>query len=641
MRHALRLLSGLKRSLLIFIHDLLMIPVAWLGSYWFRFNLAQIPEHYWSQSLRTLPWVILVQAISFYLFGLYKGVWRFASIPDLIRIMKAVAAGTVAAMTILFLVYRLEQIPRSMVLLYPMLLLLLLSGSRLLYRWSKDRKLAIDDGTRVLIVGAGKAGEMLARDLLRTQAHGYQPTVFVDDKTRRHGQEVHGIPILGSCEKIPEIVRSMDINLIMLAIPSATGAEMRRLVELCDESGAPFQTVPPLSALLTGKVAINELRDVSIEDILGRDPVALDWEGIRHSLTGKTILVTGAGGSIGSEICRQAAALKPAMLVLLENSEYNLYKLDMEIRRRFPEVSLSADLGDVRDLTRVNQIFETHRPDVVFHSAAYKHVPMLEHQVEEAVKNNIVGTRNVALAADRHRVSEFVLISTDKAVNPANYMGATKRVAEIFCQNLDSRSSTKFITVRFGNVLDSAGSVVPLFRQQIRDGGPLTVTHPDIERYFMTIPEAAQLILQASVIGDGGEIFVLDMGKPVRIMSLAEQMIRLSGKVPYKDIDIAITGLRPGEKLYEELFHEHEPLGTTSHKKIFLAKHRKVDWNQFSRSIEQMTRLHDTGGIQHLKDIVMSLVPENRISREGTRNDREGGTTTDSRLRNGHPVKAV
>lgn len=618
MHRALQLLSGLKRSLLIFVHDLSMIPVAWLGSYWFRFNLAQIPEHYWTQSLRTLPWVILVQAISFYLFGLYKGVWRFASIPDLIRIMKAVATGTAVAIAVLFLVYRLELIPRSMIVLYPMLLLLLLSGSRLLYRWSKDRRLTIDSGTRVLIVGSGKAGEMLARDLLRTQADGYQPTAFVDDKARRHGQEVHGIPILGGCEKIPEIVRSMDINLIMLAIPSATGAEMRRLVELCDESGVPFQTVPPLSALLTGKVAINELRDVSIEDILGRDPVALDWEEICRNLTGKTILVTGAGGSIGSEICRQAAALNPAMLVLLENSEYNLYKLDIEIRRRFPNLSLSAHLGDIRDPARVNQVFETHRPDVVFHAAAYKHVPMLEHQVEEAVKNNIIGTRNVALAADRHRVSEFVLISTDKAVNPANYMGATKRVAEIFCQNLDSRSSTKFITVRFGNVLDSAGSVVPLFRRQIREGGPLTVTHPDIERYFMTIPEAAQLILQASAIGNGGEIFVLDMGEPIRIISLAEQMIRLSGKVPYKDIDISITGLRPGEKLYEELFHELEHLDRTSHRKIFLAQHRQVVWDKLSQNLDHMNRLCEKSETKHLKDVLRTLVPENCIDLENS-----------------------
>ena len=612
-----QLISRMRRTLLIFGHDILMIPLAWLGAYWFRFNLYQIPGEYWSQALRTLPWVILVQAGSFYLFGLYKGVWRFASIPDLIRIIKAVAAGTVASMAALFLIYRLEFIPRSLVVLYPLLLLILLSGPRLLYRWAKDHRIAMTSGTRVLIVGAGQAGELLARDLLRMNTNTYQPVAFVDDKSRRHGQEVHGIPVIGSTEQIPEIVRRMDVDLIMLAIPSATGKQMRRLVELCDESGKPFQTVPSLDALISGKVAINELRDVSIEDLLGRDPISLDWEGIRDGLGNKTILVTGAGGSIGSELCRQVASLKPACLVLLENSEFNLYALEMELHRSFPTLEFAACLGDVRDANRVAQVFEQYRPDVVFHAAAYKHVPMLEQQVREAVKNNVLGTHTVALAADRFGSSEFVLISTDKAVNPANVMGATKRVAEIFCQNLDARSQTKYITVRFGNVLDSAGSVVPLFRRQIRDGGPVTVTHPDIERYFMTIPEAAQLILQASVLGQGGEIFVLDMGSPVRIKFLAEQMIRLSGKIPYQDIDITITGLRPGEKLYEELFHDLERLEKTSHPKILLARHREVDWDSLSRRFNDIEASCKGSDAQRLLGLLKELVPENRITGSG------------------------
>ena len=425
---------------------------------------------------------------------------------------------------------------------------------------------------------------------------------------------MHGIPIIGPCEQIPEIVASMDVELIMLAIPSASGEEMRRLVSYCDESGAPFQTVPSLDALVTGKIAINELRAVSIEDILGREPVSLDWDSIRHGLGDKTILVTGAGGSIGSELCRQVAALKPARMVLLENSEFNLYSLEMELQQAFPELVFLGCLGDVRDATRVDQVFAKHRPDVVFHAAAYKHVPMLENQIREAVKNNILGTRTVALAADRYRATEFVLISTDKAVNPANVMGATKRAAEVFCQNLDSRSDTKFITVRFGNVLDSAGSVVPLFRRQIREGGPLTVTHADIERYFMTIPEAAQLILQASVLGSGGEIFVLDMGSPVRIKFLAEQMIRLSGKVPYRDIDITITGLRPGEKLYEELFHDQEQLEHTAHAKIFLARHRKVDWDTLSAAFDDFKTACEQPDTEHLLNLLTGLVPENRFS---------------------------
>jgi len=515
---------------------------------------------------------------------------------------------------VLFIFYRLEFIPRSLLVLYPLLLLLLLGAPRLIYRWSKDHRLAMDSGTRVLIVGAGRAGEMLARDLLRPSSNAYQPVAFVDDKSRRHGQEVHGVPIIGSCDQIPSIVGSMDIDLIMLAIPSATGEEMRQLVRLCDESGAPFQTVPSLDALVSGRISINALRDVSIEDILGRDPVSLDWEEIRRGLSDRTILVTGGGGSIGSELCRQVAALKPARLVLLENSEFNLYSLEMELQQKFPQLEFSRCLGDVRDATRVDQVFSKYQPHVVFHAAAYKHVPMLEHQIREAIKNNVLGTRTVALAADRFGTSEFVLISTDKAVNPANVMGATKRVAEIFCQNLDARSQTKFITVRFGNVLDSAGSVVPLFRRQIQEGGPVTVTHEDIERYFMTIPEAAQLILQASVLGDGGEIFVLDMGSPVRIKFLAEQMIRLSGKTPYRDIDIAVTGLRPGEKLYEELFHDQERLEKTAHAKIFLARHREVDWDTLSAAFDDFRASCDEPDTERLLGLLTGLVPENRIN---------------------------
>jgi len=607
-------LNRLRRPIIVFVHDLLMVPVAWLASYWLRFNLSDIPDEHFTRAVEVLPLVIGVQAIAYYWFGMYRGVWRFASLPDLVRILKAVLAGTALTVGLLFLLYRMDNIPRSIVLLYPILLLILLSGPRFLYRWSRDHRLLLKVGKRVLIVGAGQAGEYLVRDLLRMRGHEYLPVAFVDDKARRHGQDLHGVPVVGACDAIPEVVERLDIELIMLAVPSAKAAQMRRLVELCERSGVPFQTVPPLDALMSGKVSINELREVSIEDILGRDPVSLDWEGIRQGLTGKTILVTGAGGSIGSELCRQIAALEPARLVLMENSEYNLYALELELQQQFPGVRLEARLGDVRDQPKVEQLFAEQQPDVVFHAAAYKHVPMLEQQLREAVYNNVLGTRNVALAADRHGCSEFVLISTDKAVNPANVMGATKRVAEIFCQNLNARSATRFITVRFGNVLGSAGSVVPLFRKQIRAGGPVTVTHPEMERYFMTIPEAAQLILQAGVLGKGGEIFVLDMGEPVKIQYLAEQMIRLSGKEPQKDIAIVHSGLRPGEKLYEELFHEQERLEKTGHEKIFLARYREVDWSGLSASLDEMESACQSFNTGRLMDMLTSLVPENRIA---------------------------
>lgn len=603
----------IPRTLIVFVHDMLMVPFAWLGAYWLRFNLTTVPPDYFEQALRTLPWVLLVQALAFHRFGLYKGVWRFASVPDLLRIVKAAGAGAVISMAVLFLVYRLDMVPRSLLALYPLLLLLLLGGPRVLYRWSKDRRLAVGGGKRVLIVGAGQAGEMLARDLLRNQAGTYQAVGFVDDLVRRHGQEVHGIPTLGSCDRIPELVDSLAVDLIMLAIPSATGEEMRRLVALCDASGVPYQTVPALDALMGGRVAINQLRDVSIEDILGREPVSLDWESIRQGLGDRTVLVTGAGGSIGCELCRQIAMLGPRHLVLFENSEFNLYSLQMEFKRRMPQLKFTACLADVRDAARVEQIFAKFKPAMVFHAAAYKHVPMLEDQAREAVLNNILGTHTVALAADRHGASEFVLISTDKAVNPANVMGATKRIAEIICQNLDARSSTRFITVRFGNVLDSAGSVVPLFREQIRSGGPVTVTHEEIERYFMTIPEAAQLILQGSVLGQGGEIFVLDMGSPVKIKFLAEQMIRLSGKLPYEDIGITITGLRPGEKLYEELFHDQERLDRTAHAKIMLARHREVDWQHLSDALLRLRALAEASDEQGVRALITELVPEHRF----------------------------
>ncbi len=493
---------------------------------------------------------------------------------------------------------------------YGVVLIGLLATPRFFYRWLKDRKLYRTDSTRVLVVGAGRAGEMLVRDALRDPGRSLQPIGFVDDQKKRLGLDIHGVRVLGTSDDIPRLTTELGVELILLAVPSASSAQLRRMVELCEQSGVPFRTLPCMADLVAGRVSINALREVSIEDLLGRDPVTLNLQAIRSELSGKCVMISGAGGSIGTELCRQVARLAPSRLVLLENSEYNLYCIEGELHHKFPGIDLHAVLGSATDTAAVNHLFRATRPDVVYHAAAYKHVPMLETQVREAVYNNVVGTRVMAQAADQHGADAFVLISTDKAVNPANIMGASKRTAEIYCQNLNGQSDTRFATVRFGNVLDSAGSVVPLFRSQIEGGGPVTVTHPKMTRYFMTIPEASQLILQAESMSKGGEIYVLDMGEPVRIAYLAEQMIRLSGKEPGKDIQIVYTALRPGEKLYEELFHEKEKLLTTQHEKILLATHRPIAWDGLNKKMDAIEVACEQFDEAELLKLIDSLVPE-------------------------------
>ncbi|MHB8535991.1 MAG: polysaccharide biosynthesis protein, partial [Sulfuricaulis sp.] len=406
------------------------------------------------------------------------------------------------------------------------------------------------------------------------------------------------------------LVTLLGSDLIVIALPSATARQIRRIVEICETTKLPFRILPEMQDIVSGRASIKDLRDVKIEDLLGREPVSLDWRAITEANRGKTILVTGGGGSIGAELCRQIARLMPARLIVLERSEFNLYSIDMELRRELPGLPLVSLLGDVNDAVQVEHIMRVYSPAVIYHAAAYKHVPMLEDQARAAMSNNVLGTRTVARLADKYGCESFVMVSTDKAVNPANIMGASKRVAEMYCQGLNARSKTRFITVRFGNVLGSSGSVIPLFQQQIAQGGPVTVTHPEIQRYFMTIAEACQLILQAGVIGRGGEIFVLDMGEPVKIAYLAEQLIRLSGKTPGEDIEIEYTGLRPGEKLYEELFHDAEKLAETSHPKILLAHCRQRDREELEKNFDAIQQACDQGDETALKDIMVELVPE-------------------------------
>jgi FlaA1/EpsC-like NDP-sugar epimerase len=588
-----------------------MIPIAWFAAYLLRFNLESIPSIYLNQALAILPLVVLIQGAAFWYFGLYRGVWRFASVPDFIRILKAIVVGVLVGAVAVFLLTRMQNVPRSIFPLYGLILILLLGGPRMIYRWLKERQLYVSATQRALIVGAGGAGEMLVRDILRDHGYGYQPAGFIDDAPRKLGMEVHGVRVLGSCDDIAMICKQHRIDLILIAIPSADSKEMRRIVGHCEAAGVPMRTLPRFQDLVVGRSVANELREISIEDLLGREPVSLDWQQIRAEVKGKTILVTGGGGSIGSELCRQIACLEPGALVIFDNSEFNLYSIEMELRGAHPSISLRAELGDVCDVPAVRRVFAERCPEIVFHAAAYKHVPMLESNAREAMRNNVLGTRNVAVSASENLCDAFVLISTDKAVNPGNVMGASKRVAEMICQNMGRKvPATRFITVRFGNVLDSAGSVVPLFRKQIARGGPVTVTHPEVKRYFMTIPESCQLIMEASAVGTGGEVFVLDMGEPIKINYLAEQMVRLAGKVPGTDVEINYTGLRPGEKLFEELFHPNEALVQTPHEKLLLARLRDVDWERFEASVESVEESCHTCDELALRSLLGALVPE-------------------------------
>jgi FlaA1/EpsC-like NDP-sugar epimerase len=559
----------------VVLHDLAVTLLAWWLANTLRY--AMLP---YGQKLDLLSWqtliVLGVQAAMFYWTGLYKGLWRFASVPDLWNIARAVAAGAVVIYLALFLYNRMNGISRSVLLIYPVLLAMLLGVPRLAYRYWKDSQLDLfhaRQSHRVLVIGAGRAGEALVRDLRRDTR--YIPAGFVDDDAALRGSRLQGVPVLGGIDRLAEMARRVGAEMLLIAMPSADKDQMRRVVELCEATGLPFRTVPRLDEVVSGRAQFNELKEVAIEDLLGRDPVKLEWNAIRRSLTDQRVLVTGGGGSIGSELCRQIARLGASELTILELSEFNLYRIEQELRAQYPELLLRCLVGDCGDDAACANAFALARPQRVFHAAAYKHVPLLQYQLREAFRNNALATLTVARHAVQHGVEGFVLISSDKAVNPTSVMGACKRIAEIICQGAAEDHDTRFVTVRFGNVLDSAGSVVPLFRRQIASGGPVTVTHPEISRYFMTIPEACQLILQAMAMGKGGETFALDMGEPIRIRDLAEQMIRLAGKQPGRDISILYTGLRPGEKLFEELFHPLENYHSTSHPKIFEAAPRQ------------------------------------------------------------------
>ena len=564
------------RTLVAFAHDVAACGVAWLAAFWLRFNL-DFPEFYAALAMESLPWVALGQGVIFIGFGLYRGIWRFASLPDLRRIIIAAAVGALAVPAMLVMLQL--AVPRAVLIMSPVFVIVITGGSRLAYRVWKERRIGnflSEARSPVLILGGDEAGAHLVRELARSSK--WRAVGILDDEIDKRGGQLHGVTVLGAVADLARWSEKLGVRDAILAMPEAPHSVRRRAISLARDSGLNVLTVPAFDDLMSGRVSISQVRNVEVDDLLGRDAVVLDTAGLRGWIRDRAVLVTGAGGSIGSELARQLARFAPRLVILLEHNEFALYTIEQEFAERWPGLPVVCAIGDVKDAPRVAQLMATHRPSVVFHAAAYKHVPLMENDnAWQAVLNNVGGTQVLAEAAIVHGVEKFVLISTDKAVNPTNVMGASKRLAEMVCQALQARTAaTRFVIVRFGNVLGSTGSVIPKFREQIAKGGPVTITHPEITRYFMSIPEAVQLVLQAGLMGEGGEIFVLDMGEPVRIADLARDMIRLSG-FNEGDIKVAITGLRPGEKLYEEPLGPDEDTLPTPHPKLRVAKARTAD----------------------------------------------------------------
>lgn len=594
----------------VILFDALMVVVAWFLSYWIYFNLGTIPQKYFDHAVTMLPLVVLCHSAMSIGFAVPRGAWRFTSTHDIYPIVMSVCGGIVVSGFVGFLLTRLEFIPRVLFLVYGVLLIGLLSSCRLLYRSYHTPSLQGGTGKRVLIIGGGVAGNMLVIDLKNSTPLLYKAVGILDDNPRLKGSHIQGIRVLGTCSSLPQLTQGLHIEQVLIAMPSATTEEMSRIVDYCLDAEISYLTLPKVQEILDGTARSRDLRPVALDDLLGRNPISLDIDLISSSLRNKNVLITGAGGSIGSELCRQVIQLGPASLILLEQNEFNLYSIAQEIDSMQCDIPLHARLGDVCDEPGIRLVFAQYEPDIVFHAAAYKHVPSLQGQVREAVRNNLVGTEVMARISCESGCKQFVLISTDKAVNPTSIMGATKRMAEILVQALNVDSEVAFITVRFGNVLGSAGSVVPLFKKQIEAGGPVTVTHPDVTRYFMTIAEACQLIMQASAIGQGSEIFVLDMGSPVSIDFLARQYIRMAGSVPGRDIEIVYTGLRPGEKLAEELFHDDEKLSETVHHQINLAESRILDRGVVMTAISSLLSKCEQSDVVGIEQIMKTLVPE-------------------------------
>ncbi len=570
------------RTFFALLHDIAAACIAWGGAYLLRFNFS-IPVEHAQSMLGAIVWVVPLQAVIFVAFGLYRGMWRFASVPDLKRILFAVTFAAALVAAALFMMRTNIVVPRSVLILDPLLLVLMMGGSRFAYRAWKEHQLygmTLNQGNPVIVLGAGEAAVALLKDLSRSAQ--WRVVALLDDDSSMLGREIFGVKVKGGIRQLGEISKRLGVMHVIVAMPSAHHQLRRQAIDLANQLGLEVLTVPAIDDLMSGKVSVSQIRKVDVEDLLGRDAVKLDNTGLQKLISGQSVLVSGAGGSIGSELCRQIVKFKPDVLVCLDISEFSLYRLEQELSALGLSCRLMYMTCDVKNRVRVDNLLMQYKPSVVFHAAAYKHVPMMENgNVWEALSNNVIGTHTLAQACKQADVAKFVLISTDKAVNPTNVMGASKRLAEMVCQGLqddylNEKHGTRFVIVRFGNVLGSSGSVIPKFREQIAKGGPVTITHPEITRYFMSIPEAAQLVMQAGLMGKGGEIFVLDMGEPVKIANLAADMIRLSGLQP-DEIKIEYVGLRPGEKLYEELLADDEHTMPTPHEKLRIAQARKTD----------------------------------------------------------------
>lgn len=605
-----------QRILFFLAADSFIVLCSVLVSYLLRFE-GSIPEPFWNSMPYAMVLIWIVTWSVFYFSNLYRRVWKYASIGELVLIIRTTTIALGVNLVLYVAVRALEVdvvIPLSIFLLSWMTTTIGIAASRLIWRIVRGNQVKIQPHhKKALIVGAGDAGTLVAKELKHFPDTTLYPVAFIDDDPAKLYMEVGGLPVVGTRRDIPAIVKRLGIDTIILALPSAAKTDIANVIKICKKTSAHIKILPRVSDVIHGNVSISTIRDVNVEDLLGRDPVAVDLKGIAEYVTNKTILVTGAGGSIGSELCRQISGFNPEKLLLLGHGENSIYAIENELKRKFPNLAYETIIADVQDRQRIVEVFDKYRPAVVFHAAAHKHVPLMERNPAEAIKNNVIGTKNVAQCANLFGVERFVLISTDKAVNPTSVMGTTKRIAEMIIQSLNRRSMTKFVAVRFGNVLGSRGSVIPIFKQQIKEGGPVTVTHPEMVRYFMTIPEAVQLVIQAGAIAEGGETFVLDMGEPVKIAKLAHDLIRLSGLEPDRDIKIEYIGMRPGEKLYEELLTAEEGTAGTKHDRIFIGKPSTFSVKEFMAKLEKLEQAASNNYMpvdpEQLKAMLKDIVP--------------------------------